>query len=103
MFCDLVGSTALARQLDPEDLRPIIRAYQDCCAGVVARLDGFISRYIGDGVLIYFGYPRAHEDDAERALRASREIIEAVRSHSHWNRVAVADPHRGRDRTGAGR
>jgi class 3 adenylate cyclase/predicted ATPase len=78
MFCDLVGSTALSRQLDPEDLRPIIRAYQDCCAGIVARLDGFICRYIGDGILIYFGYPRAHEDDAERAVRASLEIVESV-------------------------
>lgn len=78
MFCDLVGSTALSRQLDPEDLRPIIRAYQDCCAGLVARLDGFICRYIGDGILIYFGYPRAHEDDAERAVRASLEIVQSV-------------------------
>ncbi len=78
MFCDLVGSTALSRQLDPEDLRPIIRAYQDCCAGIVARLDGFICRYIGDGILIYFGYPRAHEDDAERAVRASLDIVQSV-------------------------
>ena len=78
MFCDLVGSTALSRQLDPEDLRPIIRAYQDCCAGIVARLDGFVCRYIGDGILIYFGYPRAHEDDAERAVRASLEIVQSV-------------------------
>ena len=78
MFCDLVGSTALSRQLDPEDLRPIIRAYQDCCAGIVARLDGFICRYIGDGILIYFGYPRAHEDDAERAVRASLDIVQSL-------------------------
>jgi len=78
LFCDLVGSTALSRKLDPEDLRPIIRAYQDCCAGIVARLDGFVCRYIGDGILIYFGYPRAHEDDAERAVRASLEIVQSV-------------------------
>ena len=78
VFCDLVGSTALARQLDPEDVRLIMRAYQDCCAGIVARLDGLVSRYIGDGVLIYFGFPRAHEDDAERALRASLEIVATV-------------------------
>jgi predicted ATPase/class 3 adenylate cyclase len=74
-----VGSTALSRQLDPEDLRPIIRAYQDCCAGIVARLDGFICRYIGDGILIYFGYPRAHEDDAERAVRASLDIVQSMK------------------------
>jgi len=78
MFCDLVGSTALARQLDPEDLRSVIRAYQDCCAGVIARFDGFICRHIGDGTLIYFGYPRAHEDDAERALHAGLELIRAI-------------------------
>jgi class 3 adenylate cyclase/predicted ATPase len=78
VFCDLVGSTALSRRLDPEDLRPILRAYQDCCAGIVARMDGFLCRYVGDGILTYFGYPRAHEDDAERALRAALEIIDAV-------------------------
>jgi class 3 adenylate cyclase len=78
MFCDLVGSTALSRRLDPEELRPIIRAYQDCCAEVIARMDGFICRYVGDGILVYFGYPRAHENDAERALRAALEIIDAV-------------------------
>ena len=85
MFCDLVGSTALARQLDPEEVRPIIRAYQDCCAGIVARLDGVIGNYIGDGVLSYFGHPRAHEDDAERALRAAMDIIPAVRRLSSGN------------------
>ena len=78
LFCDLVGSTALARQLDPEDLRLVIRTYQDCCAGVVARFDGYICRFIGDGILVYFGYPRAHEDDAERALHAGLELIQAI-------------------------
>jgi len=78
MFCDLVGSTELAARYDPEDLRTIVRAYQDACAGVVARLEGYVARYMGDGVLVYFGFPRAHEDDAERAIRAGLEIVEAV-------------------------
>ena len=65
MFCDLVGSTALSSQLDPEDMRDVIRSYQDACAGVVARYEGFVAKYMGDGVLVYFGYPTAHEDDAE--------------------------------------
>lgn len=78
MFCDLVGSTELASRYEPEDLRPIVRAYQDTCAGVVARLEGYVARYMGDGVLVYFGFPRAHEDDAERAIRAGLEIVEAV-------------------------
>ena len=71
MFCDLVGSTALSARLDPEDMREVIRAYQDACSGAVARYDGFVAKFMGDGVLAYFGYPRAHEDDAERAV-ASR-------------------------------
>lgn len=78
MFCDLVGSTELSARYDPEDLRTIVRAYQDACAGVVARLDGYVARYMGDGVLVYFGFPRAHEDDAERAVRAGLDIVEAV-------------------------
>ncbi len=78
MFCDLVGSTALAARLDPEDMRAVIRAYQDCCAGAVARYDGFIAQFMGDGVLVYFGYPLAHEDDAERAVRAGQDIRAAV-------------------------
>ncbi|HXL19049.1 MAG TPA: adenylate/guanylate cyclase domain-containing protein, partial [Streptosporangiaceae bacterium] len=64
LFCDLVDSTALARQLDPEDLREVVRAYQDTCARVIARYDGHIAQYLGDGLLVYFGYPQAHEDDA---------------------------------------
>ena len=79
MFCDLVGSTALSERLDPEDLREVIHTYQDCCAGVIARFGGFIARYMGDGILVYFGYPQAHEDDAERAIRAGLGIVEAVR------------------------
>jgi hypothetical protein len=78
MFCDLVGSTALSARMDPEDLREVISAYQKCVAETVRRFDGFVSKYLGDGVLVYFGYPRAHEDDAERAVRAGLELIAAV-------------------------
>jgi class 3 adenylate cyclase/predicted ATPase len=78
MFADLVGSTALSACMDPEDLREIISAYQQCAVETVRRLDGFVARYMGDGVLVYFGYPRAHEDDAERAVRAGLELIAAV-------------------------
>jgi class 3 adenylate cyclase len=78
MFCDLVGSTALSTRLDPEDLREVIGAYQDCCAQVITRFDGHVARYLGDGVLVYFGYPQAHEDDAERAVRAGLGLVEAV-------------------------
>jgi len=79
MFCDLVGSTALSSQLDPEDLREVIAAYHRTVTDVVAGFDGFIAKYMGDGVLVYFGYPQAHEDDAERAVRAGLGVIEAVR------------------------
>jgi class 3 adenylate cyclase len=78
MFADLVGSTALSTKLDPEDMRSVIRAYHKCVAETVARFDGFVAKYMGDGVLIYFGYPQAHEDDAERAVRAGLALIEAV-------------------------
>ena len=78
LFCDLVGSTALSARHDPEDTREIIRAVQDACAGVVARYDGFVAKFMGDGVLVYFGYPRAHEGDAERAVRASLDMSAAV-------------------------
>ena len=70
MFSDLVGSTALSARMDPEDLREVISGYQKCVAGTVQRFGGFVAKYMGDGVLIYFGYPQAHEDDAERAVRA---------------------------------
>ena len=75
MFCDLVGSTALSARLDPEDMREVIRAYQDACSGAVARYDGFVAKFMGDGVLAYFGFPRAHEEDAERAVRAGLDIV----------------------------
>ncbi len=78
MFCDLVGSTAMSARLDPEDLREVIRAYQDACSGAVARYDGFVAKFMGDGVLAYFGFPRAHEDDAERAVRAGLDIVAAI-------------------------
>ncbi|HEX2114617.1 MAG TPA: adenylate/guanylate cyclase domain-containing protein, partial [Alphaproteobacteria bacterium] len=78
LFCDLVDSTLLARALDPEDMRDVIRAYQDCCAGMIARYAGHVARFMGDGVLAYFGYPVAHEDDAERAVRAALDLISAV-------------------------
>src|SRR5216110_2498667 len=78
MFCDLVGSTELSARLDPEDLREVIAAYHRAVAEVVAGFDGFVAKYMGDGVLVYFGYPRAHEDDAERAVRAGLGIVEAV-------------------------
>ena len=78
MFCDLVGSTALSAQLDPEDMREVIRAYQDACSGAIARYDGFLAKFMGDGVLAYFGFPRAHEDNADRAVRAGLDIAAAV-------------------------
>ena len=78
MFSDLVGSTALSTRMDPEDLREVISAYQKCVAETVRRFGGFVAKYLGDGVLVYFGYPQAHEDDAERAVRAGLELIAAV-------------------------
>jgi class 3 adenylate cyclase/predicted ATPase len=78
MFSDLVGSTALSARMDPEDLREVIAAYHKCVAEIVRRLDGFIAQYLGDGVLAYFGYPQAHEDDAERAVRSGLELTAAV-------------------------
>ncbi|MCZ6874848.1 MAG: AAA family ATPase, partial [bacterium] len=78
MFCDLADSTKLSGQLDPEDLRDIIRAYQQTCAEVIQRFDGYIARYMGDGLLVYFGYPQAHEDDAQRAVRTGLEIMSAL-------------------------
>ena len=78
MFCDLVGSTALSTRLDPEELQEIIGGYHRRCADVITKFDGFVARYLGDGVLAYFGYPRAHEDDAERAVRAGLELVETV-------------------------
>src|SRR5881398_3229454 len=78
MFCDLVDSTTLSSQLDPEDLREVVRAYQATCAEVIQRFDGHIAQYLGDGLLVYFGYPQAHEDDAQRAVRTGLGIVEAM-------------------------
>jgi hypothetical protein len=96
MFSDLVGSTALSARLDPEDMRQVIRAYQDAVSGMVARYDGFVAKFMGDGVLAYFGFPRAHEDDAARAVHAGLEITEIVAGlqtpahEKHAARVGVA-------------
>src|SRR6516164_8066076 len=86
MFCDLVGSTPLSMRFDPEDLREIVGAYHRCVTDTIGRIGGFVAKYIGDGVLIYFGYPQAHEDDAERAARAGLAVIDAV------GRLATQEP-----------
>ena len=86
MFCDLVGSTPLSTRFDPEDLREIVGAYHRCVADTVGRFGGFVAKYMGDGVLVYFGYPEAHEDDAERAARAGLGVIDAV------GRLATEEP-----------
>jgi class 3 adenylate cyclase/tetratricopeptide (TPR) repeat protein len=78
MFCDLVGSTALSTGMDPEDLRDVIASYQNRCSVAIRRYDGFVAKYMGDGILVYFGYPRAHEDEAERSVRAGLDIVEAM-------------------------
>jgi class 3 adenylate cyclase/tetratricopeptide (TPR) repeat protein len=78
MFCDLVGSTALSTGMDPEDLRDVIASYQNCCSVAIRRYDGFVAKYMGDGILVYFGYPRAHEDEAERSVRAGLDIVDAM-------------------------
>src|SRR4249919_3146552 len=94
MFSDLVGSTALSARMDPEDLREVISTYQNSVAETVQRFGGFLAKYMGDGVLVYFGYPQAHEDDAERAVRAGLELIQAVgglnSSASLQTRVGIA-------------
>src|SRR5438477_4148285 len=86
MFCDLVGSTPLSARFDPEDLREIVGAYHRCVADTVGRFGGFVAKYMGDGVLVYFGYPEAHEDDAGRAARAGLAVIDAV------GRLATQEP-----------
>lgn len=78
MFVDLVGSTALSSQLDPEGLSVIMRRYQNTVSGEINRLEGFVAKFMGDGVLVYFGWPRAHENEAERAVRARLVIVEEV-------------------------
>jgi class 3 adenylate cyclase len=94
MFSDLVGSTALSARMDPEDLREVISAYQTCVTETVQRFGGFVAKYMGDGVLVYFGYPHAHEDDAERAVRAGLELgaaVGALKTHAPLRtRVGIA-------------
>ena len=80
IFADLVGSTALSVRMDPEDLQSVIGAYHQCVAKTIHSFDGFVASYLGDGALVYFGYPQAHEDDADRAVRASLALIDAVAS-----------------------
>jgi hypothetical protein len=86
MFCDLVGSTALSAQLDPEELREVVRGYQELSAAAVERFGGHLAQYLGDGVLVYFSYPVAHEDDAARAVRAGLEIVRALREQRYGTR-----------------
>ena len=90
MFSDLVGSTALSARMDPEDLREVISAYHKCAAETVRRFGGFVAKYMGDGVLGYFGYPQAHEGDPERAVRAGLELVAAVgdlKTHAALQRI----------------
>ena len=98
MFCDLVGSTALAERLDPEELRELMQAYRKACGEVVARYDGHVAQYLGDGLMVYFGWPSAHEDDAERSVRAALEIVQAVkgvqRGRSRWPFASEWPPER---------
>jgi class 3 adenylate cyclase/tetratricopeptide (TPR) repeat protein len=89
MFCDLVGSTALSEKLDPEELRSLLHAYRTLCGDVIARYDGFVARYVGDGILTYFGWPTAHEEDAERAIRAALEIVHTVKRASSTEDLPV--------------
>ena len=89
MFCDLVGSTALGEKLDPEELQSLLHAYRTLCGDVIARYNGFIARYVGDGILTYFGWPTAHEDDAERAIRAALEIVPTVKQVSATEDLSV--------------
>ena len=89
MFCGLVGSTALSEKLDPEELRSLLHNYRTVCGEVIARYEGFVARYVGDGILTYFGWPKAHEEDAERALRAALEIIQAVKGASSSEALSV--------------
>jgi Adenylate and Guanylate cyclase catalytic domain/SAM domain (Sterile alpha motif) len=86
MFCDLVGSTELSQKLDPEALRELMRAYQQACGAVIEKYAGHVAQYLGDGLMVYFGWPRAHEDDAERAIRAGLEITETIKQ------VAAPEP-----------
>jgi class 3 adenylate cyclase len=103
LFCDLVGSTALAARLDPEDLREVMGGYQAACAQVIGRFEGHVAKYLGDGVLAYFGWPVAHEDDAERAVRAGASADRDDPAVGAACGGPVASPDRDRDRPGGGR
>ena len=92
LFCDLVDSTALAARLDPEELREVVRAYQAACAEVIGRFEGHIAQYLGDGLLVYFGYPLAHEDDAQRAVRAGLGMLEALDAAQHTPDAGARHP-----------
>src|SRR5262249_39730879 len=83
MFCDIVGSTALSTQLDPEDYQAVVRHYHATCDTVIARYEGHVAQHLGDGLLVYFGYPTAHEDDAQRAVRTGLEIVSSVNTQCH--------------------
>ena len=98
MFCDLVGSTAMSARLDPEDMREVMRAYQQACADAIARYDGFVAKFMGDGVLAYFGFPVAHEDDAERAVRAGLDILGVLGTSRDRGEATAASSHRRRHR-----
>ena len=97
MFCDLLGSTALSERLDPKDLREVISAYQRMCSDVVNRFGGFIAKYMGDGVLIYFGYPKASEDDAERAVHAGLGLLQDIgKIQTNFGPLEIRVPNDGR-------
>ena len=96
MFCDLIGSTALSEKLDPDELRDVIRTYQARVREAISRFNGFIARYVGDGVLVYFGWPAAHETDAERAVRAALAVTAAISDvpihGAHLERESASQP-----------
>jgi class 3 adenylate cyclase/predicted ATPase len=92
MFCDMVGSTSLSEQFDPEDVRDVIAAYRETCVSVVESYEGFVARYIGDGILVYFGYPAAHEDDAERAVRAGLDIVQSISKSTEAHGILTDAP-----------
>ena len=100
MFCDLVGSTALSGRLDPEEMQEVLRAYQNTVAGEIARYGGHLAKFLGDGVLAYFGWPQAHEDDAERAVQVGLAIIGVCSPafHPGWRTARRAGRHRNRPR-----
>ena len=100
MFVDLVGSTALASGRDPEELRDLIQGYQNTVAGEITRFEGHIAKFLGDGVLAYFGWPRAHEDDAERAVRAGLRVTEAVAGLTRAGWCSACRSRRHRNRSG---